>query len=106
VLALAPGARLIFDGDVVEVLALDGIWVTLRNVRTEAMASVGLTALICSAWSLVEPAEPPVSAGAALTGLTVAQRRQVQERAEHVREVLTGFRSGRDKGRTGGAGRA
>lgn len=95
VLALAPGARLLFDGDVVEVLELEGTRVTLRNVRTEAMATVGLTRLISAARGVVEVGDEHLSSGVALGGLTVQQRREVQERAGHIREVLTGFRSGR-----------
>ena len=34
VLSLAPGSRLVFDGEVVEVVAIDGVRVTLRNDRT------------------------------------------------------------------------
>jgi putative transposase len=95
VVTLAPGTRLMFDGDVVEVLALEGTRVTLRNVRTEALLTVGLTSLVCAVRSVAAPVGAPVSAGAALAGLTDRQRREVQQRAEHVREVLTGFRSGR-----------
>jgi hypothetical protein len=79
----------------VEVFALEGAMVTLRNVRTEALLAVGLTSLVCAARSVAAPVGAPVSAGVALAGLTDRQRREVQERAGHVREVLTGFRSGR-----------
>lgn len=95
VLVLAPGTRLLFDGDVVEVLELEGTRVTLRNVRAGTMSTVGLTGLICGARGLLEVADVELSAGVALAGLTANQRREVQQRAGHVREVLTGFRSGR-----------
>jgi transposase InsO family protein len=95
VVGLAPGTRLIFDGDVVEVLVLEGTRVSLRNVRTEAALVVGLTTLIISARSVVGPIGESVPDGVRLAGLTATQRRRLQERAEHVREVLTGFRSGR-----------
>lgn len=56
VLVVAPGARLLFDGDVVEVLELAGTRVTLRNTRTDAMVIVGLTRLVSAASSLVDVA--------------------------------------------------
>jgi transposase InsO family protein len=93
---LAPGARLLFDGEVVEVLALEGTRVSLRLVRTDGMQTVGLTRLVSAARGMVEPAGDDAALGVALAGLTTKQREQVeQQRAEHVREVLTGFRSGR-----------
>jgi hypothetical protein len=48
-LALAPGVRLLVDGDVVEVLVLEGMRVMLRNVRTGGLQTVGLTVLISTA---------------------------------------------------------
>ena len=92
---LAPGARLLFDGEVVEVLALEGTRVSLRLVRTDGMQTVGLARLVGAARGMVEPAGDDAALGVALAGLTAKQREQVEQRAEHVREVLTGFRSGR-----------
>jgi hypothetical protein len=93
--ALAPGARLLFDGEVVEVVALEGTRATLRTVRTDGMQTVGLTSLVSAARSVVEPVGEDAAVGVVLAELTAKQREQVEQRAEHVREVLTGFRSGR-----------
>jgi hypothetical protein len=46
------GARLLFDGEVVEVLALEG---TRATLRTDGMQTVGLTGLVSAARSVVEP---------------------------------------------------
>ena len=95
-LALAPGARLIYDGDLVEVVELDGARVVVRNCRTAGFAAVKLGRLAAEA----RPADVPPTAGGesalavAWNGLTGAQRAAVSERAGHVREVLTGFRAG------------
>jgi transposase InsO family protein len=87
--------QLLVDGDLVEVLGLEGTRVTLRNVRTGGMQTVGLTALISTARSVLEQAADDMPAGVALAMLTASQHRRLEERAGHVREVLTGFRSGR-----------
>jgi len=79
----------------VEVLALEGMWVTLRIARTDGMQTVGLTRLVSGACGVVEPVAGDAAVGVVLAGLTPKQREQVEQRAEHVREVLTGFRSGR-----------
>ena len=95
-LALAPGARLIYDGDLVEVMELDGARVVVRNHRTARFATVKLGRLVAGA----RPADVPAAAdgvpalAVAWNGLTEAQRAAVSERAGHVREVLTGFRAG------------
>jgi transposase InsO family protein len=95
-LALTPGTRLIYDGDLVEVVELDGARVVVRNHRTAGFVAVKLGMLVAGA----RPADPlPAAGGApalavAWNGLTEAQRAAVSERAGHVREVLTGFRAG------------
>jgi hypothetical protein len=107
-LALAPGARLVYDGDLVEVVELDGARVVVRNCRTAGFAAVKLGRLAAGA----RPADvTPAAAGqpalaVAWNGLTAAQRAAVGERAGHVREVLTGFRAGHaeaGEGREAGA---
>lgn len=94
VLNIAPGCQIQLDGELVEVVELEGVRVTLRNVRTHDYLVVGLTWLVAHARSLLPVMGGGGSAGVALAGLTTAQRRIVAERAAHVREVLTGFRSG------------
>jgi transposase InsO family protein len=96
VVALTPGTRLIYDGDLVEVMELDGARAVVRNHRTARFVTVKLGRLVAGA----RPADPlPAADGGpglavAWNGLTDAQRAAVSERAGHVREVLTGFRAG------------
>jgi len=97
VLSLAPGSRLVFDGEVAEVVAIDGVRVTLRNDRTRRLAAVQLSRLAASA----RPAGGALPAGAAgvspglvLGNLTGEQLGRLADRAGHVREVLTGYKSG------------
>ena len=105
VLSLAPGSRLIFDGEVVEVAAVDGVRVTLRNDRTRRFTAVQISRLAASA----RPAggTPPAGAAGASPGLVPGslaggQLDLLAERAGHVREVLTGYKSGHpDQARPG-----
>jgi transposase InsO family protein len=95
-LTLAPGTRLIYDGELVEVMEFDGARAVVRNHRTGGFAAVKPGRLAAGA----RPADVPPAAGGELAlavawnGLTDAQRTAVSERAGHVREVLTGFRAG------------
>jgi transposase InsO family protein len=100
VINVGPGSQLLFDGDLVEVVELSGTRAMLRSVGTGALSVVGLARLVAGAHGLERHGGDGETAGVALAGLTVAQRRLVAERAGHVREVLTGFRSG-DPGRAG-----
>jgi Helix-turn-helix domain len=95
-LTLTPGARLVYDGELVEVVELDGARVVVRNARTAGFTSVKLGRLAAGARSADSPAAPrePLPPGVAWNGLTGAQRAAVSERAAHVREVLTGYRAG------------
>ena len=49
VLSIAPGSRLVFDGEVAEVVAVDGVRVTLRSDRTRRFTTVQLSCLAASA---------------------------------------------------------
>jgi transposase InsO family protein len=96
-LTLAPGARLSFDGDVVEVVAIDGARVTLRNDRTRQFSAVQVSRLVASARPVggTPPAgDAGMSPGLLLGSLTSEQQEQLTEQAGHVREVLTGYKSG------------
>ena len=105
VLSIAPGSRLSFDGDVVEVVAVDGVRVTLRNDRTRQFTAVQISRLAASArpaGGTLRPGDDGVSPGLALGSLTSEQLDQLAERAGHVREVLTGYKSGHpDRARPG-----
>jgi transposase InsO family protein len=103
-LTLHPGARLVYDGDVMEVVELDGVRVVLRNDRTGQFSTVRIGTLVAQARSVDGREDGPQtsSLAVALVGLTEAQRAAVAERAAHVREVLTGYRCGYpDRGAVG-----
>ena len=103
IVSLAPGARLIYDGDLVEVVELDGTRVVVRNHRTAGFSTVRLGRLVAQARPAdTRPADEALSPGAAWNGLTGAQRAAVGERAGHVREVLTGYRAGHAEAAAGG----
>ncbi|MFC8869386.1 hypothetical protein ACFUAC_17285 [Streptomyces sp. NPDC057148] len=94
-MTLIPGARLFFGGDVVEVEDIEGLRTTVRNERTGEYRSVPLGQLAAGARSIGVPA-PAASNGVGLllAGLSADQRQRLEERAGHVREVLSGYRSG------------
>jgi len=111
---IAVGARLLFQGDAVQVASFDGRTVVLQRERGGRVVSVSLAVLAAGASVLPQssgqvsrPAgdgEPlALDAGAdaglgvgavALAALDAGQLAVVAARAGHVREVLTGFRSG------------
>jgi transposase InsO family protein len=102
VISISPGTRLRFDGELVEVAAVDGLRATLRNDRTRQVSSVR----ICELAAAARPADGAaadrggsVSPGLILGSLTSEQRAAVTEQAGHVREVLTGFKAGHQDGR-------
>ena len=105
VLSIAPGSRLSFDGEVVEVVAVDGVRVTLRNDRTRQFTAVQISRLAASArpaGGTLPAGDGGVSPGLALGSLAGEQLDQLAERAGHVREVLTGYKSGHpDRARPG-----
>jgi len=90
---LGPGAWLSLDGAAVEVVSLDGATVTVRDAAGKWQA-VGTAALLARAFPLDVPETAPPPAGLLLAGLDAGQREAVSERAGHVREMLTGYRSG------------
>ena len=101
---IQAGTRLVYDGDaaqVVELLAApSGVNVVLR-VNPDHLIHVPLRELLTSDRVRVVPTEPgPASddpwdtATVVLAELTERERLIMCERAAHVREVLTGFRSG------------
>jgi transposase InsO family protein len=91
--SLRPGSWLSLDGGAVEVVSLDGATVTVRD-KDGKWQAVGTAALIARSSSLDAPDEgmPPV--GPLLAGLDSGERQALSERAGHVREMLTGYRSG------------
>ncbi|MEU0687024.1 helix-turn-helix domain-containing protein [Streptomyces uncialis] len=98
------GTHFRYDGETVEVVEMAatsaGNEVVLKNARG-GLLRVSLKELLFSDRAAIIPAQggPRATdeeelAGVVLGQLSEAQRQQVIEQAEHVREVLTGFRSG------------
>jgi hypothetical protein len=90
---------------VVEVVAIDGVRVTLRNDRTRRFTAVQISRLAASArpaGGTLPAGDAGVSPGLALGSMASEQLDQVAEQAGHVREVLTGYKSGHpDQARPG-----
>jgi transposase InsO family protein len=93
---LSVGSRLLYDGDLVEVIEFDGAQVTVRVERTNRFRTLGIGRLVTACKTVdVSAGDGATSAvGTALAALTTRQRAEVTQRAGHVREVMTGFRSG------------
>jgi len=89
-----PGVRLLHSGDVVEVVELEGLVATLRNERTGEFSTLSLGRLAASARSLEGQETDTQDASVLLASLSASQRATLHERAGHVREALTGYRSG------------
>ncbi len=91
VVTLQPTARLVYDGDLIEIVELDGGTVAIRNDRTRQVRVVRLVELVAGARSPAVGGPAQVeSLGVRLAGLTPAQLKTVRERAGHVRDVLAG----------------
>ncbi|MBW6434935.1 DDE-type integrase/transposase/recombinase [Actinoplanes hulinensis] len=90
VIDLRVGTQLLFDGDVVTIVELDGGAVTVRLERTGHFNALTLGRLVAGCTSIEPPHEPLAagSIGTTLASLTRAQQEQVAERVEHVRQVL------------------
>lgn len=89
-MALEPGSRVLFDGDLVEVVELGATSVTARVERTGEYRVVSLARFVAGCSALEPPAEPLAagSIGVTLAGLLPQQRERLGERAAHVRAVL------------------
>lgn len=100
VMSLSPGTRLFLDGDVTEIVTIDGPVVTLRSDRTRQFTTMRIARLAATARPAgIAPADGgAVSPGLVLGGLTGERRGELAERAGHVREVLTGYRAGHEDG--------
>lgn len=97
VACLTIGSRVIYDGEIGTVVALVGDRVTLQEQRSGRALSIGIAALLAApGGGLIDPAGvvPVGAVGPALASLTDAEMTAVCERAAHLREVLTGYRSG------------
>ncbi|SDM26244.1 Mu transposase, C-terminal [Lentzea albidocapillata subsp. violacea] len=99
------GTRVCYDGEVVEVVELlatmAGNEVVLKYATDQRIVRVSVRELLVSERAQIIPTSPgpcaddPLElASVLLAELTDSERQQVLERAAHVREVLTGYRSG------------
>ncbi len=91
--AVCPGSRFAFDGEIVEVTGFEGTRVTLRDAR-DHWRTLSLAGFLARAVPLEAPGGRPAPAGPLLAGLPGAEQSAVTVRAGHVRELLTGYRSG------------
>jgi transposase InsO family protein len=91
--AVGVGCRFAFDGEVVEVVQLQGSRVTLRDGRGR-WRTLSLAGLLARAAPLEAAGDQPAAVGSLLAGLSEGQRVVVGRRAADVREPLTGYRSG------------
>ena len=97
VTCLTVGSRITYDGGVWTVLALAGDLVTVQEQRSGRALSLRACSLLAAPDSAVLGGGvigPVGGVGAHLASLTAAELAVVCERAGHVREVLTGYRSG------------
>lgn len=103
---VGTGTRFVYDGEVIEVVEIHAVQglpeVLVREVRTEVVRRIALNELMFSARARLL-SDSPLTAAADADGMTAAlawsaapesARREARERAAHVREVLTGYRSG------------
>jgi hypothetical protein len=90
---LQPGARLWFDGDLLEVVQMRANRIALRDSEGRGRM-VGITDFLARARAGQKAEQPEFAIGPDLAALSEANRRVVIDRAAHVREVLTGYRSG------------
>jgi transposase InsO family protein len=100
---LAVGTRLWHEGEAHTVVALDGRSLVLRSSRGR-QAHVDVPTLLAHPTTrLVAPASAAdETSGATLAGLSEVEAAAIRERAAHVLELLTGFRTG--SGSTAGPG--
>jgi putative transposase len=89
---LRVGARFGFDGELVEVMQIEGGRLSVRDGR-DRWRTVSLTAFLSQAVAAGEQAPLP-ALGTRMAALSAGQREALTQRARHVREVLTGYRSG------------
>lgn len=91
---LRVGTQVVFDGDVVQIVELDGAAAVVRDERTGRFTSVTLGRLITGCVAATgDPSQAArvvdVGVGTVLASLSVEQREQIGQRADHVRKVLT-----------------
>jgi transposase InsO family protein len=92
---IGVGSRLSHDGELWTVVAMEAGGVVLSGPRGARKRVLTATLLADPTTRLLGGEEgAPLPFGSALDDLSDAERRQLSERLGHVREVLTGYRSG------------
>lgn len=102
---IGVGTRFSYDGEVVEIIEVQatpaGNEVALKAIRDQSIRRMALRELLNSNTAQVIPDGPGPGAdddaeiaGVLLAQLSDLERAEVTRRAEHVREVLTGYKSG------------
>lgn len=97
-----PGTRFLDQGTLLEVLELipgpKGIELILQEQPTRRLRRATLAALLANEHTKIvttaKNEEPPPHASLSITNASDKERAEVSERADHVREVLTGYKSG------------
>lgn len=105
-LRLGPGTRLCYQGELVEIVEIrtgsGGNIVTVKTVGNEQIRGIELWELLTYRHSnphdetspTDESQSPRDVAATVLAMLSKQERSRVRDRADHIREVLTGYRSG------------
>lgn len=91
-LLLVVGARFAFDGDLVEVMQIEGGRISVSDGRGR-WRTLSLAVFVSKAVAAGQQTPLP-ALGTAMVALSAGQRQALNERGRHVREVLTGYRSG------------
>jgi transposase len=105
---IGVGTRLVHDGELVEIVEIHagqtGMDVVLKGTSKQALIRARLNELLMSNGTRVIPEREGPSgdddfepAGVVLGQLSDTERNEVIDRAAHIREVLTGFRSGSEE---------
>ncbi|WP_324612913.1 MULTISPECIES: hypothetical protein [Mycobacteroides] len=102
---IGVGTRFLYDGEVAEITEMHpsatGLHAILRSNRTRQVLRLSVKELLTGERARILPDragpssnDPFDTPGVVLANMDRAERQTVSERAAHVREVLTGYRSG------------
>jgi hypothetical protein len=105
---IGVGTRLVHDGELVQIVETRsgqmGMYVTVKNTSTQVLIRSSLHDLLMSEGTrVIADSDGPCSsddvdvAAVILAQLSDIERQSVVERAAHMREILTGFRSGSEE---------
>lgn len=89
---LAVGSALLVDGEAARIVEFDGRKVVVCYADGR-YAGFTVAEIVARARSM-SPVEPDADPGLVLAGMSAQERERAAERGGHIREVLTGYRSG------------